>query len=463
MMPGATLSLTAVHHAQLHTHLFPGDGKEAAAVLVCSRVPGGRLRLLVRDVVLVPHEACGKRTEHSLTWPATFIEQAIDLGERESLSLVLLHSHPSGYRDFSLTDDDSDRAIMPCIFQAFGDLHGSAVMAPDGTVIARFYTRQGDQIPVDLVSVASTDLHFWWWKERHRGAKRPMAFTSQMTSDLSRLTACVIGLSGTGSPMAEQACRLGFGRVIAIDHDRVEIKNLNRIINTTLADAQAKRPKVAVFAERAKLYREEPFFEAVEANVMTRSAVLAAAQSDVLFCCVDTHRGRMIADRLAAAFLLPLFDVGVAIPTRQTEDGLAIAEVTGRIDYVYPGGSSLSDRGVYTPATLQAEALAETDPLAHRERVKAGYIEGSPEQAPSVITLNMRAASTCMMEFIARAFPYRQVSNARYARTRFMLAEGFEEATAEGEFVVKRSALLAAGAAEPLLGLPILGPEENTR
>ena len=49
MMPRTTLSLTTVAHAQLQAHLFPGDGKEAAAVLVCSKVPGPRMRALVRD------------------------------------------------------------------------------------------------------------------------------------------------------------------------------------------------------------------------------------------------------------------------------------------------------------------------------------------------------------------------------------------------------------------------------
>ncbi len=70
MMPRATLSLTAAVHAQMHAHLFPGDGKEAAAVLVCTRVPGPRLRLLVREVVPVPYAACTERTPYSLTWPA---------------------------------------------------------------------------------------------------------------------------------------------------------------------------------------------------------------------------------------------------------------------------------------------------------------------------------------------------------------------------------------------------------
>lgn len=461
MMPATTLSLTQAAHGQLLAHLFPGDGKEAAAVLVCTRVPEPRVRLLVKDVILVPHLACRRRTENALTWPGAYIEAAVDLAEPAGLSVILLHSHPTGYPGFSRVDDESDAVVIPCIQAAVTADHGSAVMLPDGRVLARMYSPSGEVTPVDLVSVAGDDLHYWWRDGIAFPALRPMAFTPKMSQELGRLTACVIGVSGTGSVTAEQVCRLGFGRVIGIDHDHVEEKNLNRILNTTLADAQGAKTKVHVFADRINLLRSDLFFSPIDADVMTRRAVLAASQADVVFCCVDKLRARMVADRLAAAFLMPLIDVGVAIPTRVTPNGLAIAEVTGRVDYVFPGGSSLADRGVYTPASLHAEALAEADPAAHADQVKAGYIDGMPEQGPSVITLNMRASSACVMEFIARAYPFRQQPNHSFARTRFMLAEAFEEHEAESAFAAKSTPLLGAGAAEPLLGLPVLGPQER--
>lgn len=460
MSPRTTLGLTAAAHASLFAHLFPGDGKEAAAVLVCTRVPGPRLRVLVREIILVPHEECGERTEISLNWPGIYIEKAIDVAEAGQHGIVLLHSHPSGYAAFSQADNESDREVMPCLFGAFDGLHGTAVMLPTGCVFGRLYSSDGSYTPIDLVSVAGDDLLYWWRDDLATTASRPVAFTSDMRCELSRLTAVVIGASGTGSPTIEQVSRLGFGQVIAIDPDLLEEKNLNRILNATLADALAKRPKVQVLADRINQYREQPFFEGIDADVMTRRAVLAAARADVIFCCVDKHRGRMIADRLAAAFLLPLFDVGVTIPTRKCAGALAIAEVTGRIDYVYPGGSTLADREVYTSASLQAEYLAEADPAAHAAQVKAGYIEDHHEEAPSVIALNMRAASACVMEFIARAYPFRHAPNAHFARTRFMLAEGYEEYAHESEFNARPSPLLAVGAMEPLLGLPALEQDE---
>jgi hypothetical protein len=194
----------------------------------------------------------------------------------------------------------------------------------------------------------------------------------------------------------------------------------------------------------------------VAASVTTREAVLAAAQCDVLFCCIDTLEARHMADRIAAAFLLPLFDVGVVIPVRRSDQAFAIADVCGRIDYVQPGGATLQDRGVYTPESLRGEYLRAVAPEAHQQELEAGYLKGLIEEAPAVITLNMRAASACVNEFIARAYPFRLESNRLYARTSFSLAACEEEYVAEDAFAAAPNPLLARGDLEPLLGLPSL-------
>lgn len=464
MTTECTLAMTQRTHEQLLRHLFNGDRMEAAAVLVCTRAPGERQRLLVRHVICVPYAACSRRNEASITWPSNYIEQGIDVAERRQLTLILIHSHPDGTSQFSSIDDRSDQEIIPCIFASHGDLHGTAVMLPNGFIFGRVYFPDMRCKRIDLVNVVGMDLLYFWGDDLSRTSKRPMAFTSSMTGELGRLTACVVGVSGTGSIAAEQVCRLGFGRVIIIEFDNVEDKNLNRILNTIKKDAADKLPKVTVFAERANQYRTEPYVVPINADILSRNAVLAAADADVLFSCVDKLRARSVADRIAQTFLMPLFDVGVGISTRKTPEGdIAVDEVTGRIDYVQPDGSSLLDRGVYSPASLAAEALLDADPEAHADQVRRGYIDDVPEQAPAVITLNMRAASACVMEFIARAYPFRQESNRCYARTRFMLAEAIEEFTAEEEFTTPTSTLVALGDEEPLLGLPILAEERKEK
>lgn len=455
MKPERTLAMAGVTHAALMRHLL-FDGNEAAAILICARSPGPRRRLVVRQTILVPHDACPVRKPDFIVWPGAYIEDAIDAAEPEGLAIVLLHSHPGGWLEFSRVDDESDRRVIPGIFEAVGTCHGSAIMTPDGAIRARLYAPDMTVEPVDLVTVAGDDISQWWNDVIVDGAPgpRPMAFTSAMTAELSRLSAAVVGVSGTGSIAAEQVARLGFGSVTLIDPDRVERRNLNRILNSTAEDAERAVAKVEMFSRAIAGYRGPGIATFVADLLGTREAIEAVGQCDVMFCCVDSKEGRMYADLVASAFLLPLFDVGVTIPTFIDDGKVAIADVSGRIDYVQPGGSTLADRGVYTPEGLRAEHLRQTDPTAFEDEMAAGYIKGVMDEAPSVITLNTRAASALVNEFLARTYPFRQNPNRNYARSEFSLAACDEDYHSEDEYERQENPLLGRGDAEPLLGLP---------
>jgi hypothetical protein len=107
--------------------------------------------------------------------------------------------------------------------------------------------------------------------------------------------------------------------------------------------------------------------------------------------------------------------------------------------------------------------LRKAEPQAFREEQEAGYIKGLAEQAPSVISLNMRASSAVVMEYIARVFPFRHDPNSRFARTTFSLAASEEEYTGEEEFRRDPDTEVARGEEEPLLGIPALGKAKDNR
>lgn len=455
MIGGASLTLPGLLHAALRAHLFPGDAREAAALLLCSRAAGDRERLLVREFIPVPHAACRLRSADAIVWPGIYLERAIDAAEAERLTIIPVHSHPGGLFGFSIQDDASDRTVMTSLLQAHGEVHGSAIMTPDGAMRARLYGSDLVTRDVPLVGIIGDDIRFCWAFDAP-AQRRPLAFTGAMTRELARLCAVVIGVSGTGSIVAEQLARLGFGRVLLIDFDRIEHKNLNRIVNSRISDVTGRRLKVESFTEAVDGYRGPGIAVPIARSITTREAIEASASGDVLFSCVDTLEARQISDLMASSFLLPLIDVGVVIPVRKDGDGFAIGDVCGRVDYIQPGGSTLQDRGVYTPADIRAEYLRRAAPEAHQQEVEAGYIRGLIDEAPGVITLNMRAASACVNEFIARAYPYRFDPNRRYARTMFSLAACEEDYTAEDAFPVGPNSLVARGDTEPLLGLPSL-------
>lgn len=454
MRTGPTFVVTEAQHQVLREHLFPGDGLEAAAIVICSRHEGLRTKFLARSLLLVPHAECERRPDF-VRWPGDYLEKAIEASEAEQLSIVLMHSHPGGLLVFSDLDDDSDRQTMRSLFAGVEVLHGSAIMVADGSIRARFYDPNQNATDASLVSVVGDDINLYLHDDGEVGSSRGvMAFSDQMTQTVSQLSIAVIGVSGTGSIVAEQLSRLGVGEIILIDHDVVETRNLNRILNSSLADAQQGVPKVDMFADAISRSRGGLVCRPIQAEIAEREAILAAADADAIFSCVDTYQGRMIADRIGSCFLIPIVDVGVSIPTRNDpQRGVVILEARSRIDYVKPGGSTLEDRKIYSSEKLSAEYLKLRDAKAFADQLERGYIKGFHVEAPAVISLNMLAASTCVLELLSRLFPMREDHNSRYARTEFSYTAAEHEFKQESEFPSSPNPLLASGAAEPLLGL----------
>ncbi|MFA6178070.1 MAG: ThiF family adenylyltransferase [Candidatus Methylopumilus sp.] len=448
-------------HKKLQHHLITDSGEEAAAIILCSRIIGKRTKLVAKQVLLVPHDQCSRGEAH-LTWDGAFVEEALDMAEEDDLSLLLIHSHPGGYYQFSDVDDDSDKETIPSIFmgRSFsnpGDtVHGSVIMIPGGKMRGRIYNKDMAKTDLELITVVGDELDFQWLSDGSRN-KKPMAFTQGMRDELSKLSVCFIGVSGTGSISSEQAGRLGFGEISLIDFDTIEKKNLNRILYSTLAHANSNSLKVDVMAAAIKSYRDNLQINAIPTTITGKEAIYIAAEADVLVCCVDSEEGRQIADHLASCCVIPLFDVGVTIPVREGANGdKVIMDILGRIDYIQPGGSMLINRGVYTPASLAAEYMARTNPEEYKKQVQEGYMPGVAEEAPSVISVNMRAASACINEFIARTYPFRLDPNHTKARTIFSLASNEEDYFPESTWPDKSVYMVGTGLKSPLLGIPSL-------
>ncbi|MGC2125278.1 MAG: ThiF family adenylyltransferase, partial [Xanthobacteraceae bacterium] len=454
------LRLTQTQHRALQAHLLPGDGLEAGAVALC-----GRRRshvnhcLTVRQIVPIPYEECKVRTPDRVTWSTKRLVPLLELAAKQDLAALKIHSHPGGYADFSSVDDASDKDLFNSVFgwtdSAFP--HASLVMLPEGRMFGRAILPDGLFQPLSSISVPGDDLHFWIPQVGGRvpsfAQRHTQLFGAGTIRRLREMAIAVVGCSGTGSPLIEQLARLGVGRLVLIDPDRVELKNLNRILNATREDAYLKRPKVEVVARAIAAMGFDTEVEIIAADLATPEAVKAVAECDAVFGCMDGVEGRHLLNRLAAFYVLPYFDVGVKL----VADGRGgVNEACGAVHFVRPDGATLQDRGVYTAEQLKSEGLRRTDPKAYREQVKAGYIRGVAEDRPAVISINMQMASTAVNEFLARLHPYRLDDNAESAvvRTSFISNEHVREA--DGKQSGRFFSLIGKGDVRPLLSMPEL-------
>jgi hypothetical protein len=455
------LRLTGRQHERLKAHLLPGDGNEAVALALCGRHAGrGHHMLSVRSITLVPYEHCRVREPGRITWSTERLRPLLQEAARDGLTLLKVHSHPGGFEHFSLWDDAADRDLFPSVYGWAGDAgpHASTVMLPDGRVFGRTVDDRGRFEPLTLVSVAGADIRMWPVCGCEAGPpefarRHAQALGSGTTALLRRLSVAVVGCSGTGSPVVEQLARLGVGRLVLVDPDHVEVKNLNRVYNATMADAVGRRPKVEVMARAVAAMELGTEVTPLAKDLFDHGVVGAVAEADVIFGCLDSVDGRHLLNRLAAFYSVPYFDLGV----RLDADGRGgLDQVCGTVHYLQPDGSSLLSRGVYTLEQVRAAGLRRTDPEAYAQERRSKYIQGVHEERPAVISVNTMVAAMAVNEFLARLHPFRVDGNDAFAAHGVSLTQAQSYAVPEGEPYRVLARHAGRGDVRPLLDMPAL-------
>jgi hypothetical protein len=416
----------------------------------------------VQEIHGIPYERCPVRTAVNVTWHPDDIVPMLERAEEKGLSVVKVHSHPTGYAAFSRTDDEGDARLLPMVrgWIETDIPHGSAVMLPNGDMFGRVVVdAKGGFEPLASISVAGDDLLFWY-PDSGRGtvpdfaASHAQAFDQGTIERLQKLSIAVIGASGTGSPVIEQFMRLGVGELVIVDDDRIEDRNINRIINSTMDDAERKRLKVDVIGDAIERTGLGTKVIRLPLNLWHPDVVRAVAQCDIVFGCMDTVDGRYLLNVLSTYYITPYFDIGVRLDAvRSGSQRGQIREACGTIHYLKPGRSSLMSRELFSMKDVAAAGLRRNDPIAFKQQLQDGYIRGVAGHRPAVISVNMLAASLAVNEFLARLHPYREEPNTEFASATFSLAS-MEIITDPDEGICKiLGANVGMGDVKPLLGM----------
>jgi hypothetical protein len=139
-----------------------------------------------------------------------------------------------------------------------------------------------------------------WGKEAH--------------DDLVRVRVGIVGLGNVGGLAAEACSRMGLSRLCYIDHDLIEMRNLDRTHGATIADVIAELSKVAVAGRATALSHTSADIDLrlVPASVPSERGYRAALDCDVLLSCVDRPLPRHLLNAMAYAHLIPVVDGGIA-------------------------------------------------------------------------------------------------------------------------------------------------------
>jgi hypothetical protein len=455
------LRMTKEQDDRLRAHVLPADGREAAAVALCGRGQHDDTSLLVvREIHEIPYEACAVRRADQLVWSTGAISALLPRAMREHLAVIKVHGHPNGFPAFSATDDASDRELFKSIHGWTDDglAHGSMVMLPGGAHVARVVDDAGQFVPFDLVTVLGDDLRIFGASDSGKMARpftrrNSQAFGAMTTEMLGRLRVAIVGVSGTGQPLAEQLLRLGVGTIVLVDPDRVEELNLNRLPHATFDDAKGSLPKVEATARAVRVADIGTRVITLQRNLKDPEVVRAVSACDVVFGCMDGAEGRHLLNRLATFYTLPYIDVGVRL---EADGHGGIRQICGSVHWLRPGGSSLLSRGVITLEAVRAEGLRRRAPGEYERLRKEKYIKGVDEERPAVISVNTLFSSLAACELLARLHPFRDDDNAEYARLTISLTQVRFESAVDGPPCSVLARHVGRGDVAPLLDDPEL-------
>jgi molybdopterin/thiamine biosynthesis adenylyltransferase len=397
----------------LKNHLFPGDFDEHGAVLLAgiSR-PMGQLTLHVREVHLAKEGSDyveGKIGYRALN--PKFIHRFITRARDERLAYLAVHNHGSDREvDFSRIDLESHERGYPALLQIARGMPVGALVVGHRSIQADVWVPDGARLELDRAVIVGNTIQQLTPSPDHN---RPLAaevydrqirmFGKAGQEQLAKCRVGVIGLGGIGSLVVEYLARLGIGRFLLIDNDRVEESNLSRIVGASILDALDETTKVTVASRLILSANDRAEVEVLTDDVAKESVAKTLTTRDYLFLAADSMRARLVFNAIVHQYLIPGVQLGSKI--RSNSAGQLI-DVMSANRPVRPGHGCLWCNQLIDPNLLAKEAKTDA------ERKNQAY--GVEEPNPSVISLNAISAAHAVNDFLLDYLGLRQETGDLY-------------------------------------------------
>lgn len=398
-----SLSMLDCHLVTLQSAFKNQYGHERAAYLFCTRaVMPEETRFIVRSVEIVSPEHIVSSSSNHISISSHSYVPAIVKADRASESIFLVHSHPTGRPSFSEQDNLEEEEFFRVVSKrAPNGPHGSMVII--GTdmpnLIGRVWTSDEAWVPLDRMRVVGKRMRIFGPAEETLSIpawtnRQVLAFGETTQRLLASLHVGVVGAGGTGSAVCEQLIRLGVGRLTVVDDQTFEETNVNRLYGSSLSDVGT--PKVEIVRRQAAHIGTGTVVTPVQGSVCDRAVAQVLRSCDVIFGCTDDHFGRVVLNRLAVWYYIPVIDMAVSV---DSSEGI-IREITGRVTILMPGNACVQCRRRVDQWRMKAEILRRHNPSEYQNRVQEGYAPELGLRDPAVVMFTTGVAARAVTELL---------------------------------------------------------------
>jgi molybdopterin/thiamine biosynthesis adenylyltransferase len=383
----------------------------------------------------------GKRGYRMLT--ADFVRETALACSEEGLAYLAIHCH-GGTSKVAFSGDDMASHVRgyPALLDILNGPPVGGLVFAEAAVASDIWIGGGQRIQLVSVDVVGrlTQRLFASPLPRppHSNSnydRQARLFGDRGQEILKHQKIAVVGAGGAGSLIVEQLSRLGVGKIVVIDPERIDPTNLPRVVGSHRRDTRPwltherlpqwikehtellRTSKVKIARRVAVQANPNIQFVGIEEDIADPSAVEEILDADYVFLAADSMQARLIINALVHQYLIPGVQVGAKVQIdRQTGDVIDVFTV---VRPLIPGQTCLWCNNLINPTRLAEEAANP------EQRKRQRYVEEVP--APSVITLNAVAASQAVNDYLFAVTGLSQVDHRRWNKYFSITGEHVEE------------------------------------
>jgi molybdopterin/thiamine biosynthesis adenylyltransferase len=318
-----------------------------------------------------------------------YIRRILRSTETNLFAIGFVHSHPEDYRtDPSLLDDDMElylsdllkgytpeRPFVSLIFsRSNGNLSGSGRVYWKG----KLFTVTRFAIEGEPVSLYNHDKPLLLSEEALERVKRLASlFSIESANALAGSTVGIVGLSGTGSPVAELLARSGVGNIVLVDPDVFSDSNLERVHGSSLDHLGTEIPKVLLAKKHILSINPVCNVIAIQGRIPQKEVVDQLMWCDIVLGCTDSQSSRVALTEISLRFLVPVIDVGVSI------EG-ANCKITGQVlqvNRLFSHDPCVYCRNLINPQIVSQELMSNEEKEHLQLEAQKAKEENRPENA----------------------------------------------------------------------------------
>jgi hypothetical protein len=315
-------------------------------------------------------------------------------------SIIDVHTHPfTDLAWFSGQDDADEADFMNFIVRENLPFNYASIVLSKKTGLARLWGMENGQPKAKTVVIKTqTAIEALPLSDNDNchdvfsNGQQSRTALSLGLETMRRITKdqCIVlaGVGGLGSVMAENLVHQGFEHLVLIDHDHLDVSNLNRFVGGTYLDAINNDLKVKVVANHLKAINPQVTVETLAEKVDSPAAEEYMSLADWIIVSTDNHTSRYQVQKVALTYGVPLISAGVNITATTDEHGRhVLSDKSGEVIVIRLGDHfCLNCLGRIKQAQIAFES--HPDPEVRNKILSRGYVSGVEVKEPAVKTLN---------------------------------------------------------------------------